>query len=110
MKEVHVATTSWLQHGPSESTLDFSMAQLSHLLVLPSFMETSNPPTFAPAVVVTVRSYLPNETSPYDQETQSIIDRWEVLNDQAQAPHPAFEQLCPRNGAGAAPPVSFYEL
>lgn len=105
MKEVHVATTSWLQHGPSESTLDFSMAQLSHLLVLPSFMETSNPPTFAPAVVVTVRSYLPNETSPYDQETQSIIDRWEVLNDQAQAPHPAFEQLGPRNGAGAAPPT-----
>ncbi|KAK0669411.1 putative mediator of RNA polymerase II transcription subunit 16 [Cercophora samala] len=104
MKETHVATTSWLQHGPSESALDFSMAQLSHLMVLPSFMEThTNPPPFASAVVVTVRSYLPNDTSPYDQEAQSIIDRWEVLQDQAQAPHPAFEQLGTRNGAGAAP-------
>ncbi|KAK4195172.1 putative mediator of RNA polymerase II transcription subunit 16 [Triangularia verruculosa] len=106
MREMHVASISWLQHGPSESILDFSMAQLSHVLVLPCFMETSNnPPTFASALVVTVRSYLPNETSPYDQEPQSIIDRWEVLNDQPQAPHPAFEQLGSRNGAAGAPPT-----
>ncbi|KAK4173010.1 putative mediator of RNA polymerase II transcription subunit 16 [Triangularia setosa] len=106
MKEMHVAAISWLQHGPNESALDFSMAQLSHVIVLPSFMETSSsPPTFAPAAVVTVRSYLPHETPPYGQEPQSIIDRWEVLNDQAQAAHPAFEQLGSRNGAVAAPPA-----
>ncbi|KAK0729360.1 mediator complex, subunit Med16 [Apiosordaria backusii] len=106
MKEMHVAAISWFQHGPSESGLDFSMAQLSHIIALPSYMETSsNPPTFAPAVVITVRSYLPHETSPYDQEPQSIIDRWEVLSDQAQTPHPAFEKLGSRNGAAAAPPT-----
>ncbi|GAB1311111.1 Mediator of RNA polymerase II transcription subunit 16 [Madurella fahalii] len=102
LRESHVAVTSWFQHGPSESAIDTSMAQLSHVEILPSAPEAQG--QVAPAVVLTVRSYIPNDSSPYHQECQSIIDRWEVASDQPQSLHSAFEQLGSKNGAGHAPP------
>jgi mediator of RNA polymerase II transcription subunit 16, fungi type len=106
LKEKHVAVSSWLQSNPNESHLDPSMAQLSHLEILPSILESSSQKWAAP-VVLAVRSYLPGPNSPY-QEVQSVIDRWEVMNDQPEGLHSAFEQLgSRRNSTGSAPPVSF---
>ncbi|AEO65863.1 uncharacterized protein THITE_2143523 [Thermothielavioides terrestris NRRL 8126] len=104
LREGHVAVTTWVQHGPSESPLDASMTQLSHIEILPSASEAQSQP-LAPPVVLTVRSYVPQDSSAYHQESQSIIDRWEVLSDQPQSLHPAFEQLSSKDGAGFAPPT-----
>ena len=94
MKVKHVALTSWFEYGPTESRFDTSMAQLSHVEVLPQALE--GPPTanatWSPAVVLTVRSYIAVDNTPYNQEEQSIVDRWE-LQDRAEKTHPEFEQL-----------------
>ncbi|KAL2132628.1 hypothetical protein VTI74DRAFT_3567 [Chaetomium olivicolor] len=103
MKETHVAVTSWAPHGPGEPALDAGAAQLSHLEILPSASETPSQPP-APPVVLAVRSYVPQDASAYHQGSQSIIDRWEVVNDQVQPLSPAFEQLGSKNGAASAPP------
>jgi mediator of RNA polymerase II transcription subunit 16 len=107
LKESHVAVTSWAQHGPAEPALDVPTAQLSHIEILPSVpaMQAQPASPTSPAVVLTVRSYLPEDGSPYHQDGQSVIDRWEVVNDQPQALHPAFEELGSKNGAASAPPV-----
>lgn len=82
------------------------MAQLSHVEVLPSLLEntSSEVPSESPPVVLTVRSHVPQEGS-YSQEYQSIIDHWEVVNDQSQSLHTAFEQLGSKNGHGTQLPV-----
>lgn len=105
LREIHVAVTSWVQHGSSESAPDASVPQLSHIEILPSAHTAQSQPMHPP-VVLTVRSYVPQDASPYQQECQSIIDRWEVVSDQPQALHSAFEQLGSRNGNTSAPPVS----
>ncbi|KAK3996902.1 hypothetical protein QBC44DRAFT_355200 [Cladorrhinum sp. PSN332] len=109
LKESHVAVTSWLHHGPGESPLDARMAQLSHIEVLPPIIEPAtqtSTQTTSPPIILTVRSYVPREGSPYQQEAQSIIDRWEIVTDQQQTLHPAFEQLGSKNGATTAPPAT----
>ncbi|KAK3330204.1 mediator complex subunit 16-domain-containing protein [Apodospora peruviana] len=108
MKEKHVAVTSWLQHGPNEPALDTSMAQLSHIEMLPpAFVRLPNNTQHVhPPLVLTVRSYLPPDSSPYSQDPQSVIDRWEILSDHPQTVHPAFEQLGAKNGSvSVAPPT-----
>jgi mediator of RNA polymerase II transcription subunit 16 len=109
LRETHVAVASWVQHGSSESAPDASVPQLSHIEILPSAHTAQSQPMHPP-VVLTVRSYVPQDASPYQQESQSIIDRWEVVSDQPQALHPAFEQLGSRNGNTSAPPVSNPQL
>ncbi|EQB58220.1 RNA polymerase II Mediator complex subunit Sin4 [Colletotrichum gloeosporioides Cg-14] len=87
MQEKHVAISSWLPGGSK---------------ILPSTMDLTGQ-GWAPLVILTVRTYLPTPNTPY-QETQSIIDKWEVINDQPQSLHPAFEQLGNRrNSTGSAP-------
>jgi len=104
LRESHVAVSSWVQHGPSESILDASMGQLSHIEILPSAPAAQNQPV-SPPLVLTVRSYVPRDASPYHQETQTIIDRWEVVSDQPQSLHEAFQQLGAKNSAAPATPV-----
>ena len=105
LRDQHVAMTSWLQPTPSESPVDGAMTQLSLLEVLPCvFGRTSTKTsTYHPPVILTVRSYLPPDDSPYSHEPQSIIDRWEVLEDQPQTLHEALVQLGHKNGASAPP-------
>lgn len=104
LKENHIAVTSWLQHDTTESHLDASMAHLSHLEVLsPVIGNVNNVRTMLPATILTARSHIPTTQSPYHLELQSIIDRWEVVMDQPQTLHPAFEQLGSRNGMGSPP-------
>ncbi|KAK3901481.1 hypothetical protein C8A05DRAFT_16342 [Staphylotrichum tortipilum] len=104
LRETHVALGSWLQPGPGGLALDASMALLSHIEILPSAQilpsaPPGHPQPMAPAVVLTVRSYTPQDASSYNQESQSIIDRWEVLTDQPLSLHPAFQQLGVKSNA-----------
>ncbi len=104
LRESHVAVTNWIQHGPGESPLDGSMTQLSHIEILPSAPVGPSQP-MGPPVVLTVRSYVPQDASSYHQDSQSIIDRWEVVSDQTQSLHQAFQQLGAKNGAAPTAPV-----
>ncbi|EAQ92567.1 hypothetical protein CHGG_00802 [Chaetomium globosum CBS 148.51] len=104
LRESHVAVTSWVQYGSSESAVDASVSRLSHIEILPSAHTAQSQPMHPP-VVLTVRSYVPQDASSYQQESQSIIDRWEVLSDQPQALVPAFEQLGSKNGNTSALPT-----
>ncbi|GAP84915.2 putative mediator of RNA polymerase ii transcription subunit 16 [Rosellinia necatrix] len=102
----HVAVTSWFQTGMCESPLDASMSKISHIEMLPAHFDIQSK-QWSPIVVITVRSFIPEPNSPYNQEVQSIIDRWELLADQKQAVHPAFERLgTRRNSVGSAPPAT----
>ncbi|KAK8089694.1 mediator of RNA polymerase II transcription subunit 16 [Apiospora hydei] len=105
LKAKHVIASSWLPGGSNETPLDSSMTQLSHIKLLPSAYDQGTKNVF-PLIVLTVRSFVPPSDSPYSQEVQSIIDRWEVAFDQPQTLHPSFEQLgSRRNSVGAAPPM-----
>ncbi|KAI5466333.1 mediator complex, subunit Med16 [Mariannaea sp. PMI_226] len=89
LHEKHLATTNWLQGGPSDQNQDAYMSELTHLEVLPSIMDNTGKNTAAP-VVVSIRSRAATEGS--YQMAQSIIDRWEAV-EQKQNLHSAFEQL-----------------
>ncbi|RYO79913.1 hypothetical protein DL766_003840 [Monosporascus sp. MC13-8B] len=102
----HVALTSWFQAAASNSHLDTSMTKISHIEWLPGVpvMATKS---FSNPVVLTVRSFVSPLNSPYSQEVQSIIDRWELLMEQKETLHPAFEQLgSRRNSTGTVQPAS----
>ncbi len=101
----HVALTSWFQAGINNSHLETSMTKISHIEWLPG-MPVIAIKTFANPVVLTVRSSVPPPNSPYNQEVQSIIDRWELLMEQKETLPPAFEQLgSRRNSTNNAQPV-----
>lgn len=87
--EKHLAATNWLHNGPDDVNNDLSMAQLSHLHVLPSLMDNTGKNT-VPPMIVAVRLRAPNTRS--YQMAQTVLDRWEAI-DQRQTLHPAFEQL-----------------
>lgn len=109
LKDRHVAISSWLPGGNSDSHLDSAMKELMHIEMLPTYLDQPSKNTFPP-IILTVRCHVPPAAGPYGgqppQEVQSIIDRWEIVFDQAQPLHSAFEQLgSRRNSAGSAPPV-----
>ncbi|KAI0126017.1 RNA polymerase II mediator complex subunit Sin4 [Xylariales sp. AK1849] len=106
LKGRHVAITTWLPGGTSESHLDSSMTQISHMEFLPTALDQPNKSFLSPVVVI-VRSYVPSADTPYNQEVQSIIDRWELILDQSQPLHSAFENLgSRRNSVGSASPAA----
>lgn len=96
--EKHVAMASWLQGGPGDENHDVNLAELSHLHVLPSILDPTGTNT-VPPMVVTVRSQASVDGS--FQMAQSIIDRWEAI-EQPQNLHPAFEQLGNRRNSISA--------
>ena len=101
----HLASTSWYQ--PSQQTDSFissAMTQLSHLEIFPSTMDQAGQ-SWAPPLILAVRSYLPSPESPF-QEVQSIIDRWQILTDQRQSIHPAFSALGVQRPAQDLQPVT----
>lgn len=110
LKEKHVAVTSLQQYGIDDSShLDQSMSQLSHIEVLPSALEGMPAPNqpWAPALVLTVRSYHATESSAYSQDHQSLVDRWEIVNEQPHALNTAFEQLGAKTSSNTTSPVSY---
>ncbi|KAH8676246.1 RNA polymerase II mediator complex subunit Sin4 [Xylariales sp. PMI_506] len=110
LKERHVAISSWLAGGANDSHLDPSMTQISILELIPTALDAPNK-TWFPPVVLAVRSFVPTPDTPYAQEPQSIIDRWELILDQTQTLHPAFENLgSRRNSVGSTQPSPFQRL
>lgn len=104
----HIAVTNWMDvtspDGSDSFHLQSSMAALSHLQIIPPTPEGPAGQATLPTVI-TVRSFLPTSPSNFNQETHSIIDRWE-LRDSTQAIHPAFEQLgSRRRNSGSRPSV-----
>lgn len=100
LKAEHVINTSWLQQGLVESHLDASMDQISLLEVYPPVVDVKAKSSL-PATILIVRSHVPPAQTPYNVEYQSIIDRWDVLTDQAQHLHPAFEQRGSKAGSAS---------
>lgn len=88
--EKHLAATTWLQTGPGDANSDASMAELSHLHVLPSIMDNTGKST-VPPMIVAIRTRAPAAGS--YQVAQTILDRWEATVEPRQNLHPAFEQL-----------------
>lgn len=65
------------------------MIELSHLEVLPSVVDSTGKNT-TPPMVVTARSRTPTESS--YQGSQSVVDRWEAIEQKQNLPS-AYEQL-----------------
>jgi mediator of RNA polymerase II transcription subunit 16 len=102
----HLAVTNWMDGATGDGGGPFhlqpSMVALSHLSILqPSPDGPNGQPTLP--TILTVRSLLPSSPSHYNQETHSIIDRWE-LHESAQSVHSAFEQLSHRRNSTALAP------
>lgn len=78
------------------------MDQISHLETLPPIVDYKTKQT-TPPMVLSVRSHVPTAESHFNMEYQSIIDGWDVVTDQPQTLHPAFEQRGSRAGPAANP-------
>lgn len=78
------------------------MDQFSHLEALPPAVDFKTKQT-TPATILSVRLHVPTAESHFNMEYQSIIDSWDVVTDQPQALHPAFEQRGSKAGAAATP-------
>lgn len=103
----HVAITSWLSGSTSESSSEHLATHISVLEFVPGTFDQLTKTWHWP-YILTVRSFIPTAETPYNQEAQSVIDRWEVTSDQPQNLHPAFENLgSRRNSTGNAPPPAF---
>lgn len=103
LKEKHVVVSTWLSGENGDSPLDSSMTQLSHIELLPTALINK---TWITPMIITVRSFVPTQHNPYHQETQSIIDRWEII-EQNHTLHPVLEQLgSRRNSTGTTPPAA----
>jgi hypothetical protein len=71
------------------------MIELSHLEVLPSVVDSTGKNT-TPPMVVTARSRTPTESS--YQGSQSVVDRWEAIEQKQNLPS-AYEQLGSRRNS-----------
>ncbi|KAM0462954.1 hypothetical protein ACHAPV_003077 [Trichoderma viride] len=96
--EKHLAATTWLQTGSGDANNDISMAELSHLHVLPSIMDNTGK-SIVPPTIVAIRTRSPTPGS--YQVAQTVIDRWEAISSPQQNLHQAFEQLGSRRNSDA---------
>jgi mediator of RNA polymerase II transcription subunit 16 len=98
MRVTQVATTCWFEYGSSPSRLDTSITQLSLIEFLPLVPKPSfvvgpmQANQWSQPLILTVRSYVAGQNSPFNHEQESIVDRWE-LQERQQKLHPVFEQL-----------------
>ncbi|KKF93296.1 Mediator of RNA polymerase II transcription subunit 16 [Ceratocystis platani] len=92
LTEQHVAATTWYQGtNKSCSPLDHAMAKITHLEILASLTDP-NTKKWANGIVMSVRSYAPSDPSPH-YEPQSVLDRWEIVQEQQTPLLKAFESL-----------------
>ncbi|KAI2621233.1 RNA polymerase II mediator complex subunit Sin4 [Hypoxylon sp. NC1633] len=100
----HVGVTSWLQPDPGYSRPDPALSKITHIEMLPAIFNTATK-EWSQVMALTVRSLAPESNSPYAQDVQSVIERWELFSDQHQTLHATFEQLgARRNSVGGASP------
>jgi mediator of RNA polymerase II transcription subunit 16 len=107
----HLAVTNWMDVNPtdgSEYLAQSSMSSLSHFEILPPSPDSSGGQASLPTIM-TVRSYLPASPSQFNQNIESVIDRWE-LRELPQPVHSAFEQLTSRRGSTGSQPAVSREL
>ncbi|KAL5594513.1 hypothetical protein BROUX41_001439 [Berkeleyomyces rouxiae] len=92
LTEQHVAATTWYQGtNKSGSPVDHAMAKITHLEILASLTDP-NTKKWANGIVMSVRSYAPSDPSPH-HEPQSVLDRWEIVQEQQTPLLKAFESL-----------------
>lgn len=82
----HCATTSW----PVDSAEDPSMSPVSNLIMFPSLLDNTGKNT-SPPLVIAVRSR--PQTPESFSASQTVLDRWEAVEQQRHPLHSAFEQL-----------------
>ncbi|KAJ2894902.1 mediator of rna polymerase ii transcription subunit 16 [Zalerion maritima] len=104
LEEKHIAVTSWLQTGSEGSPLGPSMAQISHIEIIPSACENMQLNKWAHPLVFVSRTYAPPIGGSYTQDKLTMIDRWEVSIEQPHILHSAFSQVASKRG-GAGPPT-----
>lgn len=78
------------------------MDQISHLEALPPVVDFKTKQTTS-AMIISVRVHVPAAESHFNMEYQSILDGWDVVTDQPQTLHPAFELRGSKAGAAANP-------
>ncbi|CAG8972316.1 hypothetical protein HYALB_00001718 [Hymenoscyphus albidus] len=105
LKTRHTVATSWI-HDVSKDTLnasnlESSMTQLSHLEFFPATVDSTG--RMGHATIVSARTHLPSSMAHYNQDVQTVVDRWE-LRDKMQTIHPAFEALSSRRNSVGSPP------
>ncbi|KAL2756219.1 hypothetical protein ACRALDRAFT_1042669 [Sodiomyces alcalophilus JCM 7366] len=101
MHAKHLAISTWMPGLSGVTPSDPYMTELSHIELLPSQLDNPGQP-WAPINILIARTYLPTLNSPY-QETQTIIDRWELSHEPPPPLHPAFEQMGSRTNNDNAP-------
>ncbi|OTB06539.1 hypothetical protein M426DRAFT_9670 [Hypoxylon sp. CI-4A] len=106
----HLAVTSWFQPGSGDLHMDSSMSKITHIEMLPALLTSPQNKEWSPMIILTVRSFVPEQNSPYAQDTQSIIDRWELLSDQQQTVHSDIDQLGNRRNSVGSPPTNGSKL
>lgn len=93
----HQASTNWMdaqfQDGSDAFQLSPCLTSISHLKILSPCLETG-PDTLNDGrpTIIAVRSHLPQSSSQYNQDTHSLITRWQLVEEE-QKLHPAFEQV-----------------
>lgn len=85
----HCAITSW----PIDSADDPSTSPISNLVAFPSLLDNTGKNT-APPLIIAVRTRA--QPGAFGA-SQTIIDRWEAVEQQRHPLHPVFEQLGRRN-------------
>lgn len=93
LKTRHLAMTIWAPESSSDpmndSQLDSSMVEISYLEFLPPSEDMNA--KMAPTILV-IKSYIPKFRSQYNQDFETIFERWEV-REKSLSVNPVFEQL-----------------
>ena len=98
LTDKHLAATYWNQNASVDPNLEGFKTTMSQLQVLPSLMDNTGKNT-APPVIVVVRACTPSPAS--YQTAQTILDRWEAI-EQRQPLHEAFVELGSRRNKSAS--------
>lgn len=97
----NLASTSWgtqsLEDNMDIGYRDTSLALLSHLEFLQPTPDVPNGMICGPTILA-IRSHIPLLAPHYNQETYSVIDRWE-LSESSQSVHSAFDSLNSRSNS-----------
>lgn len=89
----HLTSINCMETTLSEELHHISQpaSSISHLRILPP-TDVTQPGQLKHPNLITVRTHLPQSSSQYPQESESVVDKWE-LSESINALHPAFEQL-----------------
>lgn len=99
LAQQHIDYTTWPQ---DEWTDRAGGLQLSLLEILPQHAESAN--VWHPPVILAARTIVPSPSASFHESVETVLDRWELVADQPQALHSAFEQLASRRNSTITQP------